>query len=558
MKVSVPLNRIKPNPWQTRIAEPGAEHIKDLALDIARNGLLQTPVGRLMSGEEAISEPGWGSIILEMKFQEGNELAVQLAFGHNRLAAYRWLEDVKDHSNLEGDYSSMAVEVRDLTDEQMANLAWSENEKRRDVTPIERAKAIQKRLDDFKWTYRQAAEALGIDHSTISNILRLLKLPEDMQKVLQEGEMTERQAGAILALFELPAFEEKGWSRKSEIISAALRGESSDFLRMKVEDYLTANSKKLAGAEFGMNFAIPEEGRVYHGLCETCDKRYKNRNLCFGLDCFEAKTEFVRSRYLEEASFISGYPVLDWRKGGNPSYIPAYLLEKIKATKCPNLVLAYGESSGPEHGIDGFPQAHLVCEKRNQSCSCQAGLAVLHAKQPDRQVKVAEESGIHFVDLDESDGDESEAVMDEYLEAQQDLQPPAVGESASGSTAKELEEAARQMRKGKREALERRVEIQKLVQERLVEALREDKPGVFYLIAHHEVWLNWDEKLDLEKIYQEIAWSLCSYPVVPSNPKSLQEMMKSINDALARLQLEPISLEKTLVEMFEAEEAVDG
>ena len=44
MKISVPLNRIKPNPWQTRIAEAGAEYIKDLALDIARNGLLQTPV----------------------------------------------------------------------------------------------------------------------------------------------------------------------------------------------------------------------------------------------------------------------------------------------------------------------------------------------------------------------------------------------------------------------------------------------------------------------------------------------------------------------------------
>lgn len=550
MKISVPLNRITPNPWQTRIAEPGADYIKDLALDIARNGLLQTPVGRLMSGEEQDIRPAMPPNQLENEFFLENDLAMQLAFGHNRLEAYRWLADVKDHSNLEGDWSSMPVEVRDLTDEQMAMLSWSENEKRRDVTPIERARAIQKRLEDFKWTHRQAAEALGIDHSTIGHILSLLRMPENLQMALQAGEMTERQAGAILVLFELPEFVETSWNKKDDIIRSAMNGMPSDHLRTEVDNYLKANGKKLQDADFKLSQLIPEGGAVYCGTCETCDKRYKNRNLCFVYECFAAKTAFVRLQYLKEASFLSGYPILDQEKGGNPTWISDDRLEQIKAAKCPNLVLKYTIEGNDR--VPGFPHASLICEKRNDSCSCLAGLAVgAHAHQYFSQnIKVAEEM-------------EGELSTDSALamgtsgtsgSGLNGLEKAAMEAQPAGLSARDLEEAARQARKDKKEAQERRGEIQKLVEERLVQAMREHLPGVFYLIARQSTFIYGNTRLDLEECYQHIAHSLTSYPLVPSQSDSLAEMIKYINDGLARLELEPISLEKSLIEVFEEAE----
>src|SRR3990172_7368145 len=115
------LENIESNPWQGRIGELNTEYIEELARDIAGNGLLQTPVGREIDN------------------------SVQLAFGHNRLAAFRWLSENTSGnlpSGLAGDFSKMPVDVRELSDEQMGSLAWSENERRRDLNPIERARAV--------------------------------------------------------------------------------------------------------------------------------------------------------------------------------------------------------------------------------------------------------------------------------------------------------------------------------------------------------------------------------------------------------------------------------
>ena len=64
----IPLAAIKPNPYQPRERED-QEHVKKIALSIAEQGLLQVPVGRRVNGH------------------------VELAFGHTRLAAFKWLVD---------------------------------------------------------------------------------------------------------------------------------------------------------------------------------------------------------------------------------------------------------------------------------------------------------------------------------------------------------------------------------------------------------------------------------------------------------------------------------
>ena len=235
MNMEVPITDIVPNPWQTRRGA-ATEHIKNLALDIAANGLLQTPVGRLMLGDEVAPVDEITAAQLTGEIPE--DCQVQLAFGHNRLAAYKWLQNLGPFSDIGGDWSSMPVELKPLTDEQMASFAWSENEKRRELSPVERAQAIARRIQDFGWSHEDAAENLGISRPSISNALRLLKLPDTVQDHLHAGEISERQAMALLKLFEQPEdlVDDHVFQRAADyLVRQALEGESSESLRLLVD-----------------------------------------------------------------------------------------------------------------------------------------------------------------------------------------------------------------------------------------------------------------------------------------------------------------------------------
>ena len=191
MQFSIPLEKIQANPWQTKIKEPDPDYIRGLAEDIYRNTMLQIPLGRALIYDQAVT--------LSQETLESKEgLAVQLAFGHSRLAAYR----LNNEEHGEG-WGRMPVEIQRLTDEQMAILAWSENEFRRELSPLERALAIRSRIDSFHWSQEMAAEKLGISRPVVANALRLLKLPNGLKADLQSGAIRERQALALLPLYEV-------------------------------------------------------------------------------------------------------------------------------------------------------------------------------------------------------------------------------------------------------------------------------------------------------------------------------------------------------------------
>ena len=501
----IELDCIYPNPWQTRIAEVDPEYIAGLAVDIARNGLLQTPIGRRRGDDEE---------------------TVELAFGHNRLAAFVHLA-----ADFPDTWGEMPVDIRELSDVQMAEFAWSENEKRRDVSPIERAKAIERRMADFGWGNREVELHLGVDHSTVSNILRLLKLPDYIQAAIQEGKVSERQAMAILVLFDLPEFKEiPYYNTQKQIIDRLFDGVSSDMLRKNVSDYLKFQGKDLLTAEFSHAEVFTENGRVYCGTCSACDKRLASRNLCFGRDCFDEKTKHRRMLYLASASVDSGYGILDPQKEGNPSDIPEHLIETIKETKCPNLVLAWGEAQDDGHKVKGYPKAHLVCEKRNQSCSCVKGL---RANMDAKRIEAAERRREMEYDL----------IPDPHPNI-----PPEGGEDKVTSGG--LEEAARQARRDARDALEKRAEVQTLVKKVLVDGLRDDHPGAFYLLAHRWGYMSPEIK-DVEDSYQCLAHDMASQQILPASAESVKDLLETVNKKLEWLGLEPVRLEKTLAEVFD-------
>ena len=88
--------------------------------------------------------------------------------------------------------------LRNVTDEKVLELALIENIQREDLNPIEEARAYKKLIDTVGLTQETVAERVGRDRSYVTNYLRLLRLPDDLQELLQSGRLTTGHARALL------------------------------------------------------------------------------------------------------------------------------------------------------------------------------------------------------------------------------------------------------------------------------------------------------------------------------------------------------------------------
>jgi ParB family transcriptional regulator, chromosome partitioning protein len=125
--------------------------------------------------------------------------------------------------------------VKEANDSQALQMALVENLQREDLNPLEAAQAYQRLVDEFGLTQEQVAERLGRDRSSVTNALRLLRLPERIREDLASGMMSEGHARAILGL-EKPAEQlrardavvKRGLSvRETEALVRRLRGRES-------------------------------------------------------------------------------------------------------------------------------------------------------------------------------------------------------------------------------------------------------------------------------------------------------------------------------------------
>lgn len=88
--------------------------------------------------------------------------------------------------------------IRDLDDKESSKVALLENLQRRDLNPIEEAKTYQKILELDEMTQEDLAKTMGKSQSSVANKLRLLSLPEEIQKALMDEKISERHARALL------------------------------------------------------------------------------------------------------------------------------------------------------------------------------------------------------------------------------------------------------------------------------------------------------------------------------------------------------------------------
>ena len=301
--VLVPLTLLDPNPYQPRERED-AEHVQKIALSIAQQGLLQTPVGRVVNPvthEAADAAEALRGNTSEMLVKVG--WRVQLAFGHTRLAAYRLLntlaECLSGHSEafsglaatgrlaifsqmsteleargiragnealllslseamynrlVNGDsvYHKLPVALRELSDEAMFQQGISENLARKDLTPLEEARAMARYREDFKKTSEEIGHLFGVSNFTVRGKMRLLQLPADLQQQL--ANVSELVLRELLYMLDLPEeyrnqteqhYEQ--YIKPSTILKAAIDGEPHGRIAERVTRLVIYWSRELTG-----------------------------------------------------------------------------------------------------------------------------------------------------------------------------------------------------------------------------------------------------------------------------------------------------------------------
>lgn len=161
----IEINKVNYNPYQPR-KDFDKKSLEDLTNSILEHGVIQPiTVRRAVDGYELISG--------ERRLRASNDA------GYTKIPAY-------------------VLEVKD--DVQMLEIALIENVQREDLNPIEIANGYHRLIEECNYTQEQVADKVSKDRSTITNFLRLLRLPEKIQNSLRDKKITMGHARTLLGL----------------------------------------------------------------------------------------------------------------------------------------------------------------------------------------------------------------------------------------------------------------------------------------------------------------------------------------------------------------------
>ena len=159
------IKKISPNEYQPRrVFEDNA--LKDLVSSIKEKGVIQPIIVRKTSDK-----------------------TYELIAGERRWRA----------SQMAG-LKSIPVIIKDVAPVESLEIALIENIQREDLNPLETAEAFQRLINDFNLTHDEMSKKVGKDRATVSNYLRILKLPGEIKKWIAEGSLTIGHAKALLQI----------------------------------------------------------------------------------------------------------------------------------------------------------------------------------------------------------------------------------------------------------------------------------------------------------------------------------------------------------------------
>nr|WP_228480518.1 ParB/RepB/Spo0J family partition protein [Staphylococcus aureus] len=160
----IDISDIKPNPYQPRKTFD-ENHLNDLADSIKQYGILQPIVLRKIV-------QGYYIVVGERRFRA------------SKIAGLKYVSAI----------------IKDLTDEDMMELAVIENLQREDLNAIEEAESYQRLMTDLKITQQEVAKRLSKSRPYIANMLRLLHLPKKIADMVKDGRLTSAHGRTLLAI----------------------------------------------------------------------------------------------------------------------------------------------------------------------------------------------------------------------------------------------------------------------------------------------------------------------------------------------------------------------
>jgi len=158
------VTSLEPNPFQPRAAMDPAR-LAELAASIRESGVVQ-PILVRRHGER-----------------------YQIIAGERRWRAAQ-----------QAGLATVPVVVRDVADDRLLELALVENIQRQELSPLEEAQAFHRLQEELRLTQEEVARKVGRDRSTVTNTLRLLRLPREVRDLLQAGTLDAGHGRALLAL----------------------------------------------------------------------------------------------------------------------------------------------------------------------------------------------------------------------------------------------------------------------------------------------------------------------------------------------------------------------
>jgi ParB family chromosome partitioning protein len=162
--ISLPVQAIRANPYQPRKTF-SPEGMRTLVESIRQHGLNQPILVRRIGTHYEL-------IAGERRFRACQEVGMEL----------------------------IPAIIKNVSDQESLQLALIENLERQDLNPIEVARGYQRLVTEFGYTHQTIADVFGRSRSAVSNTVRLLNLPDDIQRAVESGDISEGHARTLLAL----------------------------------------------------------------------------------------------------------------------------------------------------------------------------------------------------------------------------------------------------------------------------------------------------------------------------------------------------------------------